>query len=276
MLVGLAAWVYRVVWRDMIRRGRIHRVANIDLSGDTITVELEPVGKPLSYNVGQFAFLKIHAKGMREPHPFTIASSPNESVLRFVIKDLGDWTSRVMERLSVGDRVTVEGPYGALQPFPSYSTDEVLWIAGGVGITLFLGAACSRDPGQGPTPHLFFCIRSHKNAPRLAELERAAAEGRIHLHVHCSEENNRLTGSHIENVVGRNGLRSAHVVMCGPNALIKSMRPAVRALGARHIDVEGFDIRTGLGPDLSRQIAQLIGAVLRRNNATHRESARPA
>ena len=273
MVVGLVAWTHRVVWRDMIRTGRIHRVSTIEISGDTITVELEPIGKPLNHKAGQFAFLKVKAKGMREPHPFTIASAPNESVLRFVIKDLGDWTSRMVTRLAVGDRVTVEGPYGSLDPLPSRPTDEVLWVAGGVGITPFLGAACSRKPGQGPTPHLFFCVRSRDNAPGLAALEVASSEGRIHLHLHCSDENNRLTASHIETAVGPNGLRNAHVIMCGPSSLVKATKIAVRSLGARHIHVEGFDIRAGFGPDLSRPIDRLVGAALRRRNTAHHDSS---
>ena len=39
---------------------------------------------------------------------------------------------------------------------------------------------------------------------------------------------------------------------------MKSMRRAVRELGARHVHVEAFDIRTGIGPDLSRDVDQLL------------------
>lgn len=258
MIIGLAAWVYRVVWRDMVRRGHLHRVAGIQHIDNTITVDLQPIDQPMRYKLGQFAFLKIRLPGLQEPHPFTIASSPDETVLRFVIRDLGDWTMHLAERLKVGDRVTVEGPYGSLQPLPAHPASEVLWVAGGVGITPFLGAACSRTPGDGPTPHLFYCIRSRNDAPGLTELEHAAAEGRITLHVHASSENNRLQRDHIEHAFGNKSLRESHVVMCGPDSLIRAMRPVVRSLGSRHIHVEAFDIRTGVGPDLSRHIDQLL------------------
>ncbi|MEY3070095.1 MAG: hypothetical protein RL473_202 [Actinomycetota bacterium] len=36
MLLGLAAWIYRVLWRDMIRRGKLHRVSNIEHVGNII------------------------------------------------------------------------------------------------------------------------------------------------------------------------------------------------------------------------------------------------
>lgn len=266
MLLGLAAWIHRVIWRDMIRRGRAHRVSAVHRTGDTIDLELSPIGEPLRYRLGQFAFLKVAARSMSEPHPFTIASAPGDPTLRFVVRDLGDWSGSLASRLAVGDRVTVEGPYGRLDPLPDHHVDEIVWIAGGVGVTPFLGAATAQDPGEGPTPRLFFCIRSRDDAPGLVDLERAAAEGRIELHVHASAEGNRLTADRLTAVVGSAGLRRAHVVMCGPDALVRDMREACRALGAGVVHVEGFDIRTGIGPDLSRRIASLTGALLGRRS----------
>lgn len=271
MLLGLVAWVYRVLWRDVVRRGRQYRVSNISTVGDAAELVLEPVGVPLRHGVGQFVFLKFAVSGMSEPHPFTIASSPEESELRFFIKDLGDWTGELTHRIHVGARVKVEGPYGALPVVPQHSASEILWIAGGVGITPFLGAACSRMPDDGPTPHLFYCVRYRQDAVALRELEKAAREGRIVLHVHASSEGNRLSSHHIAAVVGPEGLADAHVVMCGPDGLIKSMRTAVRGLGARHIHVEGFDIRTGVGPDLSRTLHKLMTSQIRERNLQDRE-----
>jgi predicted ferric reductase len=47
MFLGIAAYLYRVVWRDMLHKGKIHRVSNIEHSGNVITFELEPLGTPL-------------------------------------------------------------------------------------------------------------------------------------------------------------------------------------------------------------------------------------
>lgn len=258
MIAGLVAWAYRVVWRDVIRRGRIHRVRTVESSGDTVTLELEPLGQPLHYDLGQFAFLKFRTRGLAEPHPFTIASSPEEPVLRFMIRNLGDWTERLGDEVHPGMRVVVEGPYGRLHPLPSRPADNVVWVAGGVGITPFVGAATSRDRADGPVPHLFYCVKSRDDAPGLAALETADREGRIILHLHASNDGSRLRADDLVRTFGSGGLRGAHVVMCGPTSLVKSMRGVIRELGARHIHVEGFDIRTGLGPDLSRDIHKLL------------------
>ena len=264
MLLGLVAWAHRVLWRDMVRRGRAHRVEAIHRSGDTVEIALAPIGEPLRHRLGQFAFLKVAGHGMSEPHPFTIASAPGERVLRFVIRDLGDWSGTLADRLAVGDRVVVEGPYGRLEPLPDRPVDGIVWIAGGVGITPFLGAATSRTPGHGPTPLLLHCVRSRHDAPGLADLERAAAEGRIDLRVLASEEGNRLTVDGLRQHLGGRDLRSTHVVMCGPEPLVRTMAAACRDLGAETVHVEGFDIRTGVGPDLSRQLSDVIASLLDR------------
>jgi len=52
--------------------------------------------------------------------------------------------------------------------------------------------------------------------------------------------------------------------MCGPVPLVRSMRLAVRSLGARHVHVEEFDMRSGVGPDLSREVEALVREQLAR------------
>ena len=264
MFLGLAAWLYRVLWRDMFRKGKLHTVSKIDITGNVLTIELEPIGTALKYQLGQFAFLTVKVPGLREPHPFTIASSPDEQCLRFVIRDLGDWTHRLITSLAVGDRVVVEGAYGHLAPIPSHPVDQVVWVAGGVGITPFLGTSISRLPNSGPTPHLFYCVPSRQNAPAIEMLEAADREGRIHLHVHASDEKKRLHSDHIITALGGSRLQDAHIVMCGPDSLVKSMKSGLRRHGARHMHVEGFDIRSGVGPDLSRHLDDIVRAQLRR------------
>jgi predicted ferric reductase len=267
MLLGLAAWLYRVLWRDILRKGKLHVISNIERIGNVITIEAKPVGAALKYQLGQFAFLKVKVPGLSEPHPFTIASSPDEPCLRFVIRDLGDWTHRLTTSLAINDRIVVEGPYGHLTPTPNHPVDDVVWIAGGVGITPFLGSSTSRLPGDGPTPHLFYCVPSRQNAPAIEMLETAAQEGRIHLHVHASDERNRIQPQHVMTATGGRQLKNAHVVMCGPDSLVKSMKIGLRRHGARHFHIEGFDMRTGIGPDLSRYLDDVVRTQLNRFTA---------
>jgi len=256
MLIGIAAWAYRVLWLDIVRRGRRYTVRSLSRRGTITSLELAPLGRPIRHRVGQFAFLRAEKRGLAEPHAFTIASHPSEDALVFHIKELGDW-SRKLDRLSVGDSVRVEGPYGGLELFPRQHEGPALWIAGGVGITPFLGAA-SDVRAESCQPHLIYAVRSREDAVGLDVLERARDAGRISLQLCVSSEGRRLSGDDLRAAFGYSGLRGAHVVMCGPDSLVRDMTRTARVLGADSVHVEAFDIRTGVGPDLSLEIEEQI------------------
>jgi predicted ferric reductase len=255
MVLGIGAWLWRVVWRDGVRRGHRYRIESISRSGTITTIDMAPVGAALRHSAGQFAFFRFGSRSAAEPHPFTIASAPDDPLLRIHVKNLGDWSDRIGDRLVIGDPVRVEGPYGKLRPLPRRPRTTV-WVAGGVGITPFLGAVRSLRDGD-VVPHLFYAVRSRDDAAGLSELTTAASAGRVALHLHVSREGHRLRSEDLLEIFGASRLRDAHVVMCGPDAMIRDMSAAVRNLGARRVHVEAFDIRTGIGPDLSRKIASL-------------------
>jgi len=263
MLLGIAAWVYRVVWRDGVKRGRQYEVVRLDSHGSTTSIDCAPTGQPLKWRAGQFVFIRIGTGAVAEPHPFTVASVHTDGYVRLIVKSLGDWSEQVGQRVAVGDSVNIEGPYGGLRLFPRTS-QTVVWIAGGVGVTPFL--AGSRVRRDGIIPHLFYAVRSKDDAPGLQELSEAARAGRIVLHLHVSEEGTRLNADHLFAEFGENGLQHSHVVMCGPDALVQDMTKTVRSLGARHVHVEKFDIRTGVGPDLSCEVDALVQTTRQRLN----------
>ncbi|MDA2960234.1 MAG: hypothetical protein O3A28_09455 [Actinomycetota bacterium] len=160
MCIGLIAWFGRVVVRDAIS-GHRYRVSDVQRHGSNTTVDLVPRGRGLDAAPGQFAFVRFNAPGLREPHPFTIASCPGNDVVRFHIRDLGDWTSRLGRELTVGTTARLEGPYGRLGPVPSPGT-RALWVAGGVGITPFLSALDAADAATPPV--LLYTFRSAEDA----------------------------------------------------------------------------------------------------------------
>ncbi|MVE87046.1 ferric reductase, partial [Vibrio cholerae] len=85
-----------------------------------LTIQLD---KPwLGHKAGQFAYLKFAGE---EPHPFTIACAHQGSQLRFLIKELGDFTTGLHQRLQNGKSLEVEGPYGKFD----FSTQQPqIWI----------------------------------------------------------------------------------------------------------------------------------------------------
>lgn len=259
MVAGIAAFVARVLFRDPLLRGSKHRVVSADVHGDTIELVLEANGSPMQYEAGQFAVLKLQERGMTEPHIFTIASGPSEGVLRFFIKDLGDWTAELVERGEdlVGSTVIVEGPYGRFQPLP-HEPAPTVWVAGGVGVTPFLAATAELEPRpEGQRPVLYYAVRNEEHAMAIDTLRAADARGVIDLEVCASSMGRRFDERLLLERFGPDGLRGAHLAVCGPAGLVTEVRRIGDAVGAAEVEHEDFDIRQGFGPDLSRPIAEL-------------------
>lgn len=260
MVAGLVAYVARVLVRDVALRGVQYKLVSALQTNTTTTLELEPVGKPLAYRAGQFAFIKVQARGMSEPHAFTIASSPLSGRLRFVIRELGDWTHRLREMELVGVAVIVEGRYGEFKPTPATAAQTV-WVAGGVRITPFLAALDGLESAPEATrPHLFYAVRSRENASAIETLEEAEADGRLSLTVCESGSGDQLTKERFWSAFP-DGLNGAHAAMCGPAGLVSSLADVARSLGAADVETEDFDIRQGFGPDLSRDIDDGVRAL---------------
>ncbi len=257
MVAGLASYLYRVLWRDVVQRGTAYTVASVETSGSTMELELAPKGRPLRHEAGQFAVLKIQERGLSEPHPFTIASSPESANLRFFIRDLGDWSGLLQSEDLVGSTVLVEGPYGRFEPVAHGSPN--LWVAGGVGITPFLSAIDALPIAEADDrPVLVYCVGRREDATAIDVLEAAAADGRIVLHVVASADGRRLSPELLDELLNRESLKGWHVAACGPQGLIAMVDRAARRLGSGPIESEAFDIRSGVGPDLSRPIDDAV------------------
>lgn len=93
------------------------------------------------YNPGSFIQLTLDQVSASEIWPesrtFSIASWSNEK-MRFIIKRSGEYTSRIFNELKPGSHCTVKYPFGELFDRTTLK-EKHLFLAGGVGITPFLG-----------------------------------------------------------------------------------------------------------------------------------------
>ncbi len=116
-------------------RHRFH-VGNVVAEGPGVT-SLYLTGRELGelpVRAGQWFRLRFMTReGWFRAHPFSLSAAPNGKYLRFTIKELGDYTSK-LQRIPVGTAVFVEGPYGALTG-AARTKARVLLVAGGIGIT---------------------------------------------------------------------------------------------------------------------------------------------
>jgi predicted ferric reductase len=247
--LGLGAFVYRSVLGSLLVRRRRYHVTGVNRLDENVTeFELEPVGQTLAFTPGQFVFVCFHSPALDQRfglllrnqfHPFSITSAPDEGTLRITVKAVGDYT-RAIRLLEAGAEAIVEGPYGS---FGAQTTNErQIWIAGGIGVTPFLSMSRSLD-GNAPAVDFYYCVEHEPEAHFLDEL-RSIARAREDFRVVLvpRDTDGFLTG---ERLAAENAdLATADVLVCGPPAMIDSLRPQLAARGVArerfHAEEFGF------------------------------------
>jgi predicted ferric reductase len=176
-------------------------------------------------------------------HPFTITSSPQEPVMRFAIKALGDQTSQLLDVVRPGMPAVIGGPFGRFSH--DKGTSRQLWIAGGIGVTPFLSwlRALDNHPLRGRVD--FFYTSASANPPYAAEI-RALADRHDLVHVHFvnSSSQGHLTAERVLAAADANP-DTLSVFMCGPAGMVRNLQTGFRHAGvaSRHIYHEYFDLR---------------------------------
>ena len=240
LVVGGAAWAYRSVLGRSAASRHHYRVAAMNRITDRITeVVLDPVDHPVRFQPGQFAFLSLgHPAHDTRAHPFSITSRRDDSQLRFVVKGLGDHT-RELATIPPGTSARVEGPYGALTHTRMPSRRQV-WIGGGIGITPFISMARAVAKDGEYEVDLYYCTADAGEAYFQDEL----AE---HVNVIPVREDTEgfLTAEKIAATSGPLGASDTDYLICGPPAMLRSLRSQLEAAGvpANRIHAEDFSFR---------------------------------
>ncbi|MCP9487152.1 MAG: ferredoxin reductase family protein [Gaiellaceae bacterium MAG52_C11] len=292
--LGIAAFGYRSLLGNVLVRRRRYRVTAVNRLDDSVTeIVMEPQGRPLIFMPGQFVFVGFRSIALSEGlhpfelsverqvfsfragevgnqfHPFSITAAPGEPALRVTVKAIGDYT-RALRRLEPGADAVVEGPYGSFSNW-NVPSGRQLWLAGGIGVTPFLSMARSLGDRSGQSIDFYYCVEHDEEAHFLDELE-AIARRRADFRVTVvpRDRDGFLTASRLAEE--HPDLASTHVLVCGPPAMIGSLRAQLTAAGVpdRQIHAEEFGFakldRTGSGAGAPARrspvpLAALVGAL---------------
>ncbi|WP_182032984.1 ferredoxin reductase family protein [Vibrio diabolicus] len=187
-------------------------------------------GKPWQeHKAGQFAYVRF---GNEDPHPFTIVSGEHDPEIRFLIKELGDFTTNLYQRVKAGNEVVVEGPYGRLE----FDVNKPqVWIAGGVGIASFFAILSSlKALKRHPPVHLFYCTRG-LDSHLVDELWNAARQAQVKLNVIDTAISPRLNVEQIAKECG--DLSRYELYFCGPEVFSRTLK---KELEAYRFDTEHY------------------------------------
>ena len=247
--LGLAAFAYRSVFGSVLVRRRRYRVESVNRLDELVTeIVMRAEGRALEHQPGQFLFVSFPSLRLRpfelslrrqvlslrageirnQFHPFSITSAPGEPTLRITVKALGDYT-RALRELEPGAEAVVEGAFGEFS-HRAVANPRQLWLAGGIGVTPFLAMARSLAPGDGLDVDFYYCVEHEAEAHFLDELRALEADhDGFSVTLVPRVRDGLLTATRL--AAEHDDLGSADVLVCGPPAMIESLRAQLRAEG---------------------------------------------
>lgn len=218
-----------------------------------VVVTLTPVENGIfPFTPGQFVMLQLfnpNATPWRQK-AYSMCSTPNQTdSLEFGLKVMGEFTQHVAA-LKVGDRVDVRGPYGVftLQP----NMNDVVFLAGGIGITPFLSIIRNETEAQSPRNlTLLYANRTRDDIAFLPELL-SLAERNPRLRICFFLESGELPTLPVTTVAGRvtveilkqmcPTLTGKYFFLCGPPPFMDAMLACLTEQGVNRdmIKIEKF------------------------------------
>lgn len=224
-LLGSVSWLYKAFFYQ--RRIKPYTVTAMNPLDGAIEVTLTPQRQTIQYKSGQFAFVDFQLSNSDDFHPYTITSSPNRPELTFMIRALGDHTTRLQTAIRQGQTVSVDGAYGRWHATRKISQPQI-WLAAGIGITPFL--AWLNESRQFPNEvHLFYSGNGRLSEHVKTKLHTLAQHKNIALHIR--EANTmRLTAEHVLKVIQR-PLKHYQVFACGPISFTAALHSQLREHG---------------------------------------------
>ena len=239
--MGLIGAIYKTIVLPLWPNPR-YTVTGVErLNDDVMEVTMAPTGEPLEFVPGQFVFVTFHDDGLtQEAHPYTLCGPAEAPTVTITVKVLGDYTTRLYERLEPGVEATLEGPYGRFDY--REGGDRQIWIAGGVGVAPFLSWTrnLAHNGASAPDVDIYYCVHDRSDAVYREEFEALTQQlPAVNVALVCSVEEGHLHARDLGDVSGTD------VFMCGPRRLTQDLRRQLRQGGMpdARIHFEDFEFR---------------------------------
>ncbi|MBN1663894.1 MAG: FAD-dependent oxidoreductase [Deltaproteobacteria bacterium] len=154
----------------------------IDETPSTKTLRMVPVeGSPPLFRAGQYVSMTVQAGGMTTSRPYTISSAPGQPHLDITVrrKEGGFVSTCLLDKIKVGDPLEAVGPHGTFYYEPLMDSDDLVFLAGGSGVTPFMSII--RETAEQKLPlqiHLLYGSRRPDDIIFADELTRIASNHR--------------------------------------------------------------------------------------------------
>lgn len=221
---------FNPLWSVHQARARIEAVE--PETPDAVSLWLRPNRNWSGHRAGQHVVLGVEVDGVREQRCFTVSVPPGLDLLRVTVKRNGDGrvSNHLVDHARVGDIVELGGPAGDFV-LPEPRPDKILMLSGGSGVTPMLAMArqLASEDYQGSVVFLHYS-RSYEDTIALQEM-REMAESWPWLDLKlCVTEQEPRDGDHggffsaeqLDELVP--DFAERHVLLCGPEGLMKQVR----------------------------------------------------
>ena len=228
---------------------------------------------PFDYVPGQYMNLQLSIEGRTVNRSYTIASSPTrgDACELSIKREANGFVSRFLhDTIRVGDTIKIGAPAGKFV-FTGSDSNEVLLIAGGVGITPLMSIARYLTD-RSWNGEIYFLIVAKSESDRIFRDELALLQARFpKLHV-CTTltrvdstsdwngERGRATAELLRKFVpNHNGMP---VYLCGPDAMMASTKQLLLSVGVSEtsIHLEAF-VSPGVGNASAVDVAEQVNAL---------------
>ncbi len=245
LAIALALLAYHRGYTPWRLRQAPYQVTGVSQeAGNVWTVSFAPpAGQPrFDFVPGQFQFVTfLDTPGLpAEEHHFTISSSPALAGSHTsTIKASGDFTSQ-MAKVKPGDPVAIEAPFGRFSHVFYPEEQDLVFIAGGIGITpLMSNLRHMRDTGTRRRVLLLYVNRGEADIVFKEELDHMAGKKAPQLEVvhvltqpgsNWPGESGRLDREKLSRLCGAR-LNSSVFLLCCPPPMIRGLVASLKELG---------------------------------------------
>lgn len=242
--LGVIGALYKLLLYPLLSGHAEYLIVSLSPGASAVHMELLPLDKGIDFTPGQFGFLRMKEKGLREPHPFTIAASnADDGRVHFVIRSLGDFTGRLIANAKVGMHADIHAPFGRFRR--RAGAPREVWIGGGVGISPFI--AWLKDPAAGGFDKvtLFYFYTPGRDFPEV-EVMQAMARGRgAELVAVAGGPADPEFVQRFARICSQGDPGGIDIAFCGPKALRRQIRARMRDNGVPrgNLRYENFEFR---------------------------------
>lgn len=229
---------------------------------DVITIELwTPWLTRADFEPGQY--LTVHVPELGLDRCYSISSAPfGTNTLTITVKrQAGPVSTHLHDRLRIGDRLHVDGPYGLFST-SFHPARRHLFVSAGSGITPIMSmvrALLAAVPPEEVDIVLIHCASTPDDIVFRTELDQLAEVPGITVITMCSRDSATEIWSGPRGRIRRDVLESVtdltqrEAFVCGPNGFMDTVRSLLAEVGVTRVHEESFAFATSPAQRLARR-----------------------